>query len=297
MFPRVTGANFPRSIGGMLGVCTVATSATTPPFRQPRQRQQWWTWRGSKTSSARTGTGALIAQTLLTVPTQPQSSGFISLAHAQASRGGARRHAFRSVGCAARAYKASQHLARRAINGVRSRDNAKGRRRTRVTFRAGRPGRASGASGSLRSRRATFAAGSCRALCPGLALRTRRPLSARSWPTERNGGSASDLLQIGVNRSGSQRRLRGPAFLRTLGIELSSAARGDCRTRTIRTTAVGETQSHDTVSRVSDNSDGHGAGLRDSPNGLRQALTILTQISDLCSEEEISPAIGRRVCG
>ena len=118
----------------------------------------------------------------------PQSSGFRSLAHAQASRGGARRHAFRSVGCAARAYKASQDLARRAINGVRSRDDAKGRRRTRVTFRAGRPGRASGASGSLRSRRATFAAGSRRALCPGLALRALRSDGAR-WA--RRTGSAA----------------------------------------------------------------------------------------------------------
>src|SRR6476620_2758098 len=34
MFPRVTGANFPRSIGGMLGVCTVVTSAATPPCEQ-----------------------------------------------------------------------------------------------------------------------------------------------------------------------------------------------------------------------------------------------------------------------
>ena len=124
----------------------------------------------------------------LTEQQNPQSSGFRSLAHAQASRGGARRHAFRSVGCAARAYKASQDLARRAINGVRSRDDAKAWRRTRVTFRAGRPGRASGASGSLRSRRATFAAGSRRALCPGVALRALRSDGAR-WA--RRTGSAA----------------------------------------------------------------------------------------------------------
>ena len=124
----------------------------------------------------------------LTEQQNPQPSGFRSLAHAQASRGGAGRHALRSIGCVARAYKASQDLARHAINSVRSGDDAKGRRRTRVTFRAGRPWRASGASGSLRSRRATFAAGSRRALCPGLALRALRSDGAR-WA--RRTGSAA----------------------------------------------------------------------------------------------------------
>ena len=124
----------------------------------------------------------------LTEQQNPQPSGFRSLAHAQASRGGAGRHALRSIGCAARAYKASQDLARHAINGVRSRHDAIGRRRTGITFRTGRPWRASGASGSLRSRRATFAAGARRALCPGLALRALRSDGAR-WA--RRTGSAA----------------------------------------------------------------------------------------------------------
>ena len=118
----------------------------------------------------------------------PPSSGLRLLAHAQASRGGPRRHALRSIGCAARAYKASQDFARHAINSVRSGDDAIGRRRTRVTFRTGRPWRASWASGSLRSRRATFAAGSRRPLCPGLALRALRSDGAR-WA--RRTGSAA----------------------------------------------------------------------------------------------------------
>ena len=124
----------------------------------------------------------------LTEQQNPQPSGFRSLAHAQASRGGAGRHALRSIGCAARAYKASEDLARHAINGVRSRHDAIGRRRTGITFRTGRPWRASGASGSLRSRRATFAAGSRRPLCPGLALRALRSDGAR-WA--RRTGSAA----------------------------------------------------------------------------------------------------------
>ena len=57
-----------------------------------------------------------------------------------------------------------------------------------ITFRTGRPWRASGASGSLRSRRATFAAGARRALCPGLALRALRSDGAR-WA--RRTGSAA----------------------------------------------------------------------------------------------------------
>ena len=124
----------------------------------------------------------------LTEQQNPQPSGFRSLAHAQASRGGPRRHALRSIGCAARADKASEDLARHAINSVRSGDDAIGRRRTRVTFRTGGPGRASWASGSLRSRRATFAAGAGRALCPGLALRALRSDGAR-WA--RRTGSAA----------------------------------------------------------------------------------------------------------
>jgi hypothetical protein len=82
-------------------------------------------------------------------------------------------------------------------------------------------------------------------------------------------GSASDLLQIGVPGLAGQRApghsLAGCAgaetFLRTLGIEIVFGRSGRLGTRTIRITAVGETESHDTVSRVSDNSGGHGADL------------------------------------
>jgi hypothetical protein len=94
-------------------------------------------------------------------------------------------------------------------------------------------------------------------------------------------GSASDLLQIGANRSGwpkspralAGRLLRAQSFLRTLGIEIAFGREGRFGTRTIRITAIGESQSDDTVSivsRVSDN--GHGAGPKHSPPGLERAL-------------------------
>jgi hypothetical protein len=59
-------------------------------------------------------------------------------------------------------------------------------------------------------------------------------------------GSASDLLQIGVNRSGWPKspralagRLRGAeTFLRTLGIEIVIGRERRLGTRTIRTTAI-----------------------------------------------------------
>jgi hypothetical protein len=82
-------------------------------------------------------------------------------------------------------------------------------------------------------------------------------------------GSASDLLQVGANRPGwpkSPRALAGrlrraQAFLRTLGIEIAFGREGRFGTRTIRITAIGENQLHDTVSivsRVGDNGDGAG---------------------------------------
>ena len=171
----------------------------------------------------------------LTEQQNPQSSGFRSLAHAQASRGGARRHALRSIGCAARAYKASQDLARHAINGVRSGDDAIGRRRTRVTFRTGRPWRASGASGSLRSRRATFAAGSRRALCPGLALRALRSDGAR-WARRTGSAALADgalwtdgsLRTLCTLRAGRTDRPGRASFARRSGRTL----RPRCRTAT-----------------------------------------------------------------
>jgi len=76
-------------------------------------------------------------------------------------------------------------------------------------------------------------------------------------------GSASDLLQVGTNRFGwpkSPRALAGrlrraQAFLRTLGIEIIFGREGRFGTRTIRITAIGENQLHDTVSTVSSVSD------------------------------------------
>ena len=97
-------------------------------------------------------------------------------------------------------------------------------------------------------------------------------------------GSASDLLQVGINvggnamaawtRSGwpkSPRALAGrlrraQPFLRTLGIEIVFGREGRLGTRTIRITAMGENRTHDTVStvsRVSDHEDR--AGLIPGP--------------------------------
>src|SRR6266508_148241 len=72
-------------------------------------------------------------------------------------------------------------------------------------------------------------------------------------------GSASDLLQVGTNRSGwpkSPRALAGrlrraQTFLRTLGIEIAFGREGRLGTRTIRITAIGENQSPNIVSTVS----------------------------------------------
>ena len=97
-------------------------------------------------------------------------------------------------------------------------------------------------------------------------------------------GSASDLLQAGTNRSGwpkSPRALAGrlrraQTFLRTVGIEIAFGREGRFGTRTIRVTAIGGKQLHDTVStvstvsRVSDN--GRGARPEHAPSGREQAL-------------------------
>src|SRR6516225_5807453 len=94
-------------------------------------------------------------------------------------------------------------------------------------------------------------------------------------------GSASDLLQVGANRSGwpkSPRALAGrlrraQSFLRTLGIEIVFGREGRLGMRTIRITATGENRFHNivsTVSRVSDNGDG--AGPNHPRPGLEQGL-------------------------
>jgi hypothetical protein len=105
-------------------------------------------------------------------------------------------------------------------------------------------------------------------------------------------GTASDLLRAAADLAGDDmatrsagwpknprmlagRLRRAQTFLRTLGIEIVFGREGRLGTRTIRITAIGETQSHDTVStvsRVSDNNGGHGAGLNHPPPGLGQAL-------------------------
>ena len=66
---------------------------------------------------------------------------------------------------------------------------------------------------------------------------------------------------------------RAQSFLRTLGIEIVFGREGRLGTRTIRITAMGENQTHNTVSTVSRVSDhGGGAGLNHPPPGLEQAL-------------------------
>ena len=87
-------------------------------------------------------------------------------------------------------------------------------------------------------------------------------------------GSASDLLQVGANRSGwpkSPRALAGrlrraQTPLRALGIEIVFGREGRLGTRTIRITAMGENRTHATVSTVGPVSDhGDRAGLIDHP--------------------------------
>jgi hypothetical protein len=97
-------------------------------------------------------------------------------------------------------------------------------------------------------------------------------------------GSASDLQQVGANRSGwpkSPRALAGrlrraQSFLRILGVEIVFGREGRLGTRTITITAVGESRSQNnvstvsTVSRVSDN--GGGADPNYPRPGLEQGL-------------------------
>src|SRR6516164_9988771 len=104
-------------------------------------------------------------------------------------------------------------------------------------------------------------------------------------------GSASDLLQVGINvggnamaawiRSGwpkSPRALAGrlrraQTPLRALGIEIVFGREGRLGTRTISITAMGKNRTHDTVSTVSRVSDhGDRGGLNHPPPGLEQAL-------------------------
>ena len=103
-------------------------------------------------------------------------------------------------------------------------------------------------------------------------------------------GSASALLQAGTQVAGNPmvadlsgwpknpralagRLRRVQTLLRTLGIEIVFGREGRLGTRTIRITATGENQSHNTVSTVSTAShNGHGAGVNHPPRGLEQAL-------------------------
>jgi hypothetical protein len=104
-------------------------------------------------------------------------------------------------------------------------------------------------------------------------------------------GSASDLLQVGINVGGTPmaawtrsgwpktpralagRLRRAQSPLRALGIEIVFGREGRLGTRTIRITAMGENRTHDTVSTVSMVSDhGDKAGPNHPAGGLEQAL-------------------------
>src|SRR5262249_13355236 len=70
-----------------------------------------------------------------------------------------------------------------------------------------------------------------------------------------------------------QRLRRAQTFLRTVGIKIAFCREGRFGTRTIRITAIGENQLHDTVSTVSRVSDkGDGATLNDSSSGLSRRI-------------------------
>jgi hypothetical protein len=107
-----------------------------------------------------------------------------------------------------------------------------------------------------------------------VAARVREIMADRAQWT----GSASDLLLAGTNvagkignRSGwpknpralAGRLRRAQTFLRTLGIETVFSREGRLGTRTLKITAIGQNQSHNTVSPVSDN--GHGTGPKHRP--------------------------------
>ncbi len=121
-----------------------------------------------------------------------------------------------------------------------------------------------------------------------VAARVREIMADRAQWT----GSISDLLPAGSNVAGNPvvgnrsgwpnnpralagRLRRAQTFLRTLRIEIVFSREGRLGTRIIRIRALSEHQSRNTVStvsRVSDNNGGRGAGLRRPPPGLEQAL-------------------------
>ena len=122
-----------------------------------------------------------------------------------------------------------------------------------------------------------------------VAARVREIMADRAQWT----GTASALLQAGTHVAGNPmvadlsgwpknpralagRLRRAQTLLRTLGIEIVFGREGRLGTRTIRITAIGENQSHDTVSTVSlvstASHNGHGAGVNHPPPGLEQAL-------------------------
>src|SRR6516165_1614892 len=118
-------------------------------------------------------------------------------------------------------------------------------------------------------------------------------------------GSASDLLQVGINVGGSAmaawirsgwprspralagRLRRAQTPLRALGIEIVFGREGRSGTRTIRITAMGENRTHNTVSTVSRASDHRDrASLNHPPPGtgaliVQTMLTVVTQNSRL----------------
>jgi hypothetical protein len=119
------------------------------------------------------------------------------------------------------------------------------------------------------------------------------PVAAHALMADRAqwGGSATDLLQLGINVGGNAmaawtrsgwpknsralagRLRRAQTPLRALGIEIVFGREGRSGTRTIRITARGEDQTHDTVSTVSLVSDHiERGGLNRPPPGPEQAL-------------------------
>jgi hypothetical protein len=98
-----------------------------------------------------------------------------------------------------------------------------------------------------------------------VAARVRELIADRAQWT----GSASDLLQLGINAGGTATA----AWTRSAGREIVFGREGRSGTRVIRITAMGESRSHHTVSTVSRASDHEDkAGLNHPPPGLEQAL-------------------------
>jgi hypothetical protein len=95
-----------------------------------------------------------------------------------------------------------------------------------------------------------------------VAARVREIMADRAQWT----GSASDLLLAGTNVAGKIGNRSGwPKNPRAL-----AGRQGRLGTRTLKITAIGQNQSHNTVSPVSDN--GHGTGPKHRPPGLEQTL-------------------------